>query len=51
MGIEVLYKTRDFDEYIDNFGKYFDVIYLSRAHISIKYINKIKKATNAKIIL
>ena len=50
MGIEVLYGNRDFDEYIDNFGKYFDVIYLSRAHISIKYINKIKKATNAKII-
>ncbi len=50
MGIEVLYGNRDFDEYIDSFGKYFDVIYLSRAHISIKYINKIKQDTHAKII-
>jgi len=50
MGIEVLYGNRDFDEYIDSFGKYFDVIYLSRAHISIKYVNKIKQDTHAKII-
>jgi len=50
MGIEVMYGYNDFNKYIDEVGKYFDVAYLSRAHIAIKYINKIKKCTAAKII-
>jgi glycosyltransferase involved in cell wall biosynthesis len=50
MGIEVIYGYNDFNKYIDDAGKYFDVAYLSRAHIAIKYINKIKKCTTARII-
>jgi GT2 family glycosyltransferase len=50
MGIEVIYGYNNFNKYIDDVGKYFDVAYLSRAHIAIKYINKIKKCTIAKII-
>ncbi len=50
MGVEVIYGYNNFNKYIDDFGKYFDVAYLSRAHIAIKYINKIKKSTAAKII-
>jgi O-antigen biosynthesis protein len=46
----VIYGCNDFNKYIDGVGKYFDVAYLSRAHIAIKYINKIKKATAARIV-
>ena len=51
-GIEVLYGNyyaKNFDTWLKNNGKYFDVAYLLRPHISIKYIEKIRKYTQATI--
>jgi glycosyltransferase involved in cell wall biosynthesis len=50
MGIEVIYGNNDFDEYMKRFGKYFELAYLCRATVAIKYIDVIKKYKNIKII-
>jgi len=53
MGVEVLYGNWYFNniqDWIKDNGKYFDYAYLNRPHISIKYIDTLKKYTNAKII-
>ncbi len=50
MGIEVIYGNKNFNEYIEKFGRYFDIAFLSRPHIAIKYINEIKTKTGMKII-
>lgn len=53
MGIEVLYGPwyRDhWQEWVSENREYIDFFYLNRPHISVKYIDKIKKLTNAKIV-
>ncbi|CAM3694911.1 glycosyltransferase [Cohnella lubricantis] len=53
MGIEVLYgnwHAKHIDEWLELNGKYIDVTYLNRPHISIKYIDKIRKYSNSKVI-
>ena len=52
-GIEVLYGEyylNNYEHWIKENGKYFDYVYLQRPHISIKYMDIVKKYTNAKII-
>ena len=52
IGVEILYGSyyfNNFDEWLKNNGVFFDFVYLLRPHISIKYIDKIKESTNAKI--
>jgi len=52
VGIEILYGPdiyNNFDNWLEVNGKYFDFVYLLRPHIAIKYIDKIKLKTNAKI--
>ena len=52
-GVEVLYKPflTSFEKYLSEFGNFFDLVIISRAHIAIKYISLIKKyCPNAKII-
>ncbi|WP_434637382.1 glycosyltransferase [Sulfurimonas sp. NW7] len=51
-GIEILYGGyyyHHFDEWLKTNGQYFDFVYLLRPHIAIKYIDKIKKNTSAKV--
>jgi GT2 family glycosyltransferase len=43
MGIEVIYGAVNFRKYIRKNGKYFDCAILSRSHISIHYIDFVKK--------
>lgn len=51
-GVEVVYsnRLRLFKRYIEEYGKYFHIIFLSRANIGEKYIDKIRKYSNAKVI-
>jgi glycosyltransferase involved in cell wall biosynthesis len=49
-GIETIYGNFDFDSWIQRNGKYLDVVWLSRPHISIKYIEKVKNYTKAQIL-
>lgn len=50
LGVEVIYGPFDFNSWLTAFGKYLDVIWLSRPHISIKYIDKFKGKTRAQIL-
>jgi GT2 family glycosyltransferase/ubiquinone/menaquinone biosynthesis C-methylase UbiE len=53
MGIEVLYGVwyRDhWQEWISENREYIDFVYINRPHISAKYIDEIKKRTNARVI-
>jgi GT2 family glycosyltransferase len=50
MGIEVLYGVLNFDKWLKENGKYIDFVWLSRPHISIKYIKKLQKHTDAKLL-
>ncbi|BAU26503.1 GT2 family glycosyltransferase [Aneurinibacillus soli] len=53
LGIEVLYGDwylRQYKEWIKTHGQKIDYVYLNRPHISIKYIDFIKKHTNARIL-
>ncbi|RMD77985.1 MAG: glycosyltransferase, partial [Lentisphaerae bacterium] len=46
-GVEVLYGPeahQNVMQWLDAHGRYFDVVFLSRPHISIKYIDKLKTA-------
>jgi len=50
LGIEVIYGEFNFDSWLKENGKYLDMVWLSRPDIAIKYIERIKKQTNAKIL-
>ncbi|MGE5633334.1 MAG: glycosyltransferase, partial [Caulobacteraceae bacterium] len=53
LGIEVLhgdYYYLNWQKWIKENGRYFNYVYLNRPHISIKYIDLIRKNSNAKII-
>ena len=53
MGVEVLFGTwyaNNWQEWLQNNGKYFDYIFINRPHISEKYIDILNETTNAKII-
>lgn len=47
-GFEVI--CDNFTNWIKNNGKFIDIIYLNRPDISVYYIDKIRKYTNAKVI-
>lgn len=52
MGIEVLYGpfyAKNWKMWLDTNGKYINYVFLNRPHISIKYIDEIKKRTKAKV--
>ncbi len=52
MGIEVLYGdyySENWQKWLSENGKWFDYVYLQRPHISIKYIDAVRKYTQAKI--
>ena len=53
LGIEVLYGEKMFNnwkDYLLSNEKYFDYIYLTRPHISIKYIDFIRKNMHGKVV-
>ncbi len=53
MGVEVLYGewyAKHWQSWLEQNGHYFDYAFLNRPHISEKYIDHIKKHTDAKII-
>jgi len=50
MGIEVLYGNFGFDGWLQEFGKYIDLVWLSRPLTSIKYIDKIRERSPCKVI-
>ena len=53
MGIEVLYGPwyqRNWKKWIAYHSRHFDYIYLSRPHITLKYLNYIKSNTHAKLL-
>ncbi len=52
MGIEVLYGVyyrNNWEKWLEENLRYFDYVYLQRPQISIKYINLMKKYSNAKV--
>jgi glycosyltransferase involved in cell wall biosynthesis len=52
MGIEVLYGTfyaQNWKEWLKNNGKFINYVFLNRPHISINYIDEVRKYTNAKV--
>ena len=52
-GIEVIYNptVQSIDEYLKDYGNFFDIVILSRSHIAIKHYHNVKKnCTHAKII-
>lgn len=52
MGVEILYGSyykMHIEEWMQQNLQYFDVVYLQRPHISIKYIDMVKRYGNAKI--
>ena len=52
IGIEVLYAdydTHNWKTWLKTNGQYIDFVFLNRPHISIKYIDMVKKHTKAKI--
>ncbi len=53
MGIEVLYGNyyyNNWEEWLKENSHYFDYVYLQRPHIAVKYIDLVKKYSNAKIL-
>ncbi len=53
MGIEVLYGpyyAQNWQTWIKNNAEYMDYIFMNRPHISVKYVDFVKKVTKAKII-
>jgi GT2 family glycosyltransferase/2-polyprenyl-3-methyl-5-hydroxy-6-metoxy-1,4-benzoquinol methylase len=52
MGIEVLYGpyyAQNWKRWLETNGMYINYIFLSRPHISVKYIDEVKKFTKAKV--
>jgi glycosyltransferase involved in cell wall biosynthesis len=50
LGIEVVYGSIKFDKWIRQNGKYIHHVWLSRPHISIKYVDMVKTFTKARIM-
>lgn len=53
LGIEVLYGNeyaKNIEQWFKQNGQYLDYVYLNRPHIATKYIDMVKKQTNAKVI-
>jgi len=53
MGVEVLYGpfyAQNWKMWLETNGKYINFVFLNRLHISVNYIDEIKKRSNAKII-
>ena len=42
-GIEVIYKTKSFKKFLDERKNLYDLAILARPHISVKYVDSIKK--------
>jgi GT2 family glycosyltransferase len=49
MGIEVIYGYASFSSYIKKYGQYLHYIFLSRPFTAIRFINKAKRYSNARI--
>lgn len=49
MGIEVVYGHVSFDRYIKNYGRYFELAFVSRPLTSVSFLNKIRRYSMAKI--
>jgi GT2 family glycosyltransferase len=52
LGIEILYGSwysKHYKDWLELNGAYIDYVYLNRPHISIKYIDIVRKSTKAKI--
>ncbi len=53
MGVEVLYngpQNQHWKKWLKKNGKHIDYVFLSRAHIAVKYVRTLKKQTNAKLL-
>jgi glycosyltransferase involved in cell wall biosynthesis len=50
IGIEAIYGDVNFEEYLKSWGRYLDLIFLSRPHVAIQYIYPAKKLTRARVI-
>ena len=53
LGVEVLYGeyySKHWKEWLQDNGQYISYVFLNRPHISVKYIDEIRKYTNAKVI-
>ena len=53
IGVEVLYGPwhyNHYEQWIEENGKYFDFIYMWRPHITMKYIDLVKKHSSAKLV-
>jgi GT2 family glycosyltransferase/ubiquinone/menaquinone biosynthesis C-methylase UbiE len=53
MGIEILYGSfyaNHWSDWIKENSSYLNYVFLNRPHVSIKYINHVKRYTNAKIV-
>jgi O-antigen biosynthesis protein len=49
MGIEVVYGYNNFERYISAAGEYFDYVFLSRPFTAVKFLDKIRKHSAARI--
>lgn len=50
-GIEVIYKTGNFEKFLEERKNLYDLVILARPYISVKYVDSIKKKmTNCKVI-
>jgi GT2 family glycosyltransferase/glycosyltransferase involved in cell wall biosynthesis len=50
MGVEVIYGAFDFDSWIRSNGSHLDLVWLSRPDVSIKYIDRIRRNSEATIL-
>ncbi|MBM7609065.1 GT2 family glycosyltransferase/ubiquinone/menaquinone biosynthesis C-methylase UbiE/predicted nuclease with TOPRIM domain [Lysinibacillus composti] len=53
LGIEVFYQpynNKNIEQWFKQNGKYIDYVYMNRPHISIKYVDIVKKYTKAKVV-
>jgi glycosyltransferase involved in cell wall biosynthesis len=50
MGIEVLYGDFDFEGWLKEFGKFIDFAWLTRPLTSIKYLDRIRQKSRARVI-
>lgn len=53
MGVEILcngFRNQQWKKWLEENGKYIDYVFLSRAHIAVKYISFLKKKTKAKLL-
>lgn len=51
LGIEVLYGFQRFDRFLKDYGRFIDIVVLTRQHIAIKYIDMVKRyVEHAKVV-